>query len=151
MTKFPENNKILTENNIGITFLDTPVIDYNFNEFVIKAANYLNIIDGSIDIQFVSKDHIENMHKTYLKDDRVTDVISFNLGDKSVMMADIYICVYQAEKNAECYKVSLLNELKRLIVHGLLHCIGYNDQLEEDRKKMIALQEQILVQLNHDQ
>lgn len=134
----------IKKNDISISFIDLDVIDFSFKQFVFNVVKHLNIAKGSIDIQFVSKQFIQNMHTKYLNNPNVTDVISFNLGDQSNLMADIYICVYQAKKNASLYQVTLINELKRLIVHGLLHCMGYNDIKETERKVMIDLQENIL-------
>ena len=91
------------------------------------------------------------MNKEYRGVDRVTDVISFAFEDNENfvyndirMLGDIFICIPVMKRQAYEYGHSEKRELSFLVVHGLLHLLGYDHMTEEDEKKMFALQELIL-------
>ncbi|MBA2688414.1 MAG: rRNA maturation RNase YbeY [Gemmatimonadaceae bacterium] len=89
-----------------------------------------------ISIVFVSARKIGMMNMIYLKKNRPTDVIAFGFGTGSkggAVVGDIYICPDVARKNAQEAKVSLREELDRLVVHGILHVLGY-DHPESGRR-----------------
>ncbi len=79
--------------------------------------------------------YIQSLHQTYFNDPDTTDVITFDLGEEGTE-GEIYICVDQAERQAREFGVSTLNETRRLIIHGLLHLVGYDDREEADRAEM---------------
>ncbi len=92
--------------------------------------------NAMISIVFVAARKIGMMNRIYLKKNRPTDVIAFGFGTGSkggVVVGDIYICPDVARKNAQEMKVSLREELDRLVVHGILHVLGY-DHPESDRR-----------------
>ena len=105
--------------------------------------------NAMISIVFVSSQKIATMNSKYLKKNRPTDVIAFGFGAGSrggAVVGDIYICPDVARKNAQAEKVSLREELDRLVVHGVLHVLGY-DHPESDRRvssRMWKKQESIL-------
>jgi len=73
----------------------------------------------------------------YLNHDTLTDIITFdNSEEDDVIEGDIFISVERVQDNAEKYKVSELNELNRVLAHGLLHLVGYMDKSESDKKLM---------------
>lgn len=75
---------------------------------------------------------ILDMNKNYLSHDFYTDIITFPFShDKKDIKADIYISVDTVASNAELFKTTFENELKRVIVHGLLHMLGYQDKSKE--------------------
>ena len=76
------------------------------------------------------------LNQTHLDHDTHTDIITFNYGGNTTITAEIYISSDQCEENAQLFKVSVENETLRLMSHGFLHCIGYNDKNEEDKKQM---------------
>ena len=77
-----------------------------------------------------------------------TDVITFNLGTESDPHGDIYVCVDDAARNAHALNHSLETELKTLIIHGLLHLIGYTDYDEDAKAEMFNKQDELLAQLD---
>ena len=73
----------------------------------------------------------------YLNHDTLTDIITFdNSEEDDVIEGDIFISVERVQDNAEKYNVSELNELNRVLAHGLLHLVGYMDKSESDKKLM---------------
>ncbi|MEK9657698.1 MAG: rRNA maturation RNase YbeY [bacterium] len=132
---------------IQITYSDSLEINENFESFVKNVLKEKDIHTGIIDIRFVNETEICRLHKEYLGQESVTDIVTFNLGDQESPMADLYICYEQAKRQAKQYKQSLEKELKRLIIHGILHCCGYDDIKEEDRERMENEQEKLLEKL----
>ena len=90
----------------------------------------------SLHIIFTDNETLRQMHRDYLNDDTYTDVITFDLGDEEGIEGEIYISLNQAKEQARTYQVSELEEVVRLIIHGILHLAGYEDHLPELRQKM---------------
>lgn len=107
------------------------------------------IRDAMISIAFVGKSAIASLNKNYLKHSGPTDVISFGMRrDKSVatVIGDIYICREIAARNAKRLKISVRQEIERLVVHGSLHVAGNAHPEDESRTSspMWRKQEKIL-------
>lgn len=90
----------------------------------------------SLSIIFVNDAFLRKLHSDYLDDDSVTDIMTFNLGSKSEIEGELYISVDRATAHAAEFKVSLAEELTRLVIHGLLHLKGYDDQTAAERQVM---------------
>ena len=91
---------------------------------------------GDINIIFCTDTHLLSINKQYLNRDNYTDVISFNYSEKKKISGDIYISVDRVKDNATKYKVSFSNELHRIIIHGVLHLLEYDDYTEEEKQVM---------------
>ena len=72
----------------------------------------------------------------FLNHDTLTDVITFDYCENDLINGDILISTYRVEENAKTYKVNYLTELHRVMVHGLLHLLGYKDKKKKDAKTM---------------
>lgn len=81
-------------------------------------------------------EEILRLNQTYLKHDYYTDVLAFDRSTDKEMIGDIYISLDRVEENAREYGVAFDEELRRVIVHGLLHMMGYSDKDEEGEKEM---------------
>lgn len=77
-----------------------------------------------------------HFNKTYLNHNYPTDIITFNTSENKKISGDIIISLERVEENAKEYKVELEEELWRVMAHGLLHLIGYNDKSKEEKEKM---------------
>ncbi|MFN0117184.1 MAG: rRNA maturation RNase YbeY [Elusimicrobiota bacterium] len=108
-------------------------------------------LTGDLNIIFVDKKNIKKINMEFLNEKNSTDVIAFpyeiqkNITDQ--VFGDIYICVQEATLNAKEYSQSIKKELVRLIVHGTLHLLGYDDHKKKDYEKMWARQELIVSKL----
>jgi probable rRNA maturation factor len=99
---------------------------------------------GAATVKIADDDEVRRLNKQYRRQDRVTDVLSFALGEKlpdGLYAGDILICWSLAEKQARENNHSLLKELLLLIIHGLLHLDGYDH--EKDKGEMLALQQRL--------
>ena len=88
-----------------------------------------------IDYLFCSDEYLLEINKTYLNHDYYTDIITFPL-DRNNIEANVFISIDRVKENAQLYNQNFTDELHRVIVHGLLHLIGYNDKTPEDEKAM---------------
>lgn len=112
---------------------------------------HMNIKDSYISVVIVDKDRIHEINKTYRNVDKVTDVISFAFEDNEGITPDglrilgeIYLCMDKAKEQAVEYGHSNKREICYLVIHGLLHLLGYDHEKEEDKKKMRTKEEEIL-------
>ncbi len=88
------------------------------------------------------------MHQKYLNDGSPTDIMTFDLTEEGQDLdAELYISSYRAKEHAERFNLSWENELARLIIHGLLHLAGFDDQTEADYRRMKSEEERLLKML----
>ena len=126
--------------------------DYDYLYDVLDyALEHEKVNNAIFSIVFLIFEEIHNMNREYRGVDRITDVISFAFEDNENlryndirMLGDIYVCIPQMKRQAESYGHSEKRELSFLVIHGLLHLLGYDHMNPEDEKKMFALQELIL-------
>ncbi len=90
---------------------------------------------SSLEYVFCDDDQLLEINKQYLNHDYYTDIITFPM-DKDPLEACIYISIDRVKENAKHYKASFVNELHRVMVHGLLHLLGHNDKSNEESKAM---------------
>jgi rRNA maturation RNase YbeY len=87
---------------------------------------------GQISYVFCSDKKILEINKQYLNHDYYTDIISFDYSIKDRLSGDIFISIDTVHDNAKKFKVSVATELRRVIIHGLLHFIGLKDKTKQD-------------------
>ena len=91
---------------------------------------------GDINYIFCSKQYLKKINNDYLTKNYETDVISFDFSDDNKISGDIYVSSETVKKNSIIFNVSFNNELKRVMVHGLLHLLNYNDKSKQEQKIM---------------
>ena len=91
---------------------------------------------GDINYIFCSKQYLKKINNDYLSKNYETDVISFDFSDDNKISGDIYISSETVKKNSIIFNVCFNNELKRVMVHGLLHLLNYNDKSKQELKIM---------------
>lgn len=99
---------------------------------------------GEVNYIFCSDEYLLNINKQYLNHDYYTDVISFDYSEDGIISGDIFISVDTVKDNAKEYEVEFKKELARVMVHGVLHFIGYKDKTDEDAKLMRQKENQYL-------
>jgi len=93
----------------------------------------------NINYIFCSDDYLLNINNLYLDHDYYTDVISFPMSTDPIE-GDVFISIDRIKENAENLKLPFLDELHRVMVHGLLHFLGYDDKTDEAQVKMTAME-----------
>ena len=106
--------------------------------FVLKAEGFP---DAEVNVVFTGDSAIRKLSREYFGKDSVTDVISFSFNDD--LLGETYICLPQARRQARKIGVSIGMEVQRLLIHGLLHLVGY-DHTRGERSKMFTKQENYL-------
>lgn len=116
----------------------------NEKSIVKIVANILKILKRSsntkLDVVFLSNRTIRPLNKRYKGADRVTDVLSFDLGS----CGQILISSDMALKNSRTFNTTLEKELVLYVIHGILHLLGYDDEKSKARAKMFKKQDSIL-------
>ena len=103
--------------------------------------------EASITFIFSNDDKLRRLKKEYFGEDVFTDTISFNLEeDGDPIDGEIYISLNRVSTNAREFKQNTGRELKRVIIHGLLHLLDYDDQTLEEKKAMTCLEDHYLNQ-----
>ena len=101
--------------------------------------------EASITFIFSNDDKLRKLKKEYFGEDVFTDTISFNLEEESnPIEGEVYISLERVFENAHTFQQDFITEYKRVIIHGCLHLLGYNDELQEDKTKMTELEETYL-------
>ena len=91
---------------------------------------------GPLTFIYCSDEYLRAINCKYLKINKITDVITFEYNEDTMVSGDIFISVDRVRENASYYKIPLQTELRRVMVHGLLHLIGYCDKTAKDKSAM---------------
>lgn len=97
---------------------------------------------GDINYIFCDDDYLIEINQQYLNHDTLTDIISFDYSIGNELHGDIFISVERVRENAIDFNVSFEDELKRVMIHGILHYCGYKDKTEDEEKVMRAKEEE---------
>lgn len=92
--------------------------------------------EGDINYIFCDDEYLVEINQQYLNHNTLTDIISFDYSVGNELHGDIFISIDRVKENAVDFSVSLDEELKRVMVHGVLHYCGYQDKSESDELLM---------------
>lgn len=101
-----------------------------------QIVNEQNKKPGNLTYIFCSNQKIREINKQYLNHDYDTDIITFPYNEKNIVSGDLIISVEQVKLNAEAYNVRFFDELLRVMAHGVLHLLGYNDHTKQEIAQM---------------
>jgi rRNA maturation RNase YbeY len=91
---------------------------------------------GIINFIFTSDEYLLEINKQYLSHNYFTDIITFNYCEENTIHGDIYISITTVKNNSRLFNVTFTEELHRVMIHGILHLLGYEDKTEEEKVKM---------------
>ncbi|MGQ9644379.1 MAG: rRNA maturation RNase YbeY, partial [Ignavibacterium sp.] len=98
------------------------------HQYVKFITQYFNLSIKSLEINFINSEAIKEINKKFLSHDYSTDILTFNYSEsKNIIDGEIFISVDDAKENAKKFKVKFAEEIGRLVAHGILHLIGFND------------------------
>jgi probable rRNA maturation factor len=100
---------------------------------VIKSERFK---EGEINYVFCDDEYLLKLNVEFLKHDTLTDILSFDYSLGKELHGDIFISIERVKENAEDFNVGFETELKRVMVHGMLHYCGYKDKSEEEERVM---------------
>lgn len=102
---------------------------------------------GEINYIFCDDAYLHKLNVEFLKHDTLTDIISFDYTMGKLISGDIYISVERVKENAKDFEVSFTDELHRVIIHGVLHYMGFKDKSEEQKTIMRSKENDCLLTL----
>lgn len=105
---------------------------------------------GDINYIFCSDEVILRVNREFLQHDYYTDIITFDYSTSKSIAADIYISLETVATNAQQFNTPYLQELHRVIIHGILHLCGLDDATPEEESNMRAAEERALAQLENN-
>lgn len=105
--------------------------------WIAKAIKLENRLYTSINIIFTSDELLLELNQKYLKHKTLTDIITFDYSEEgSVISGDIYVSIDRVQENAKEFRASYDEELHRVIIHGILHLMGYSDKSKPQKTRM---------------
>lgn len=124
------------------------MIDFNYEvDFELSDLNYYSDwlsrvivseskMEGDLNYIFCDDEYLLGINQQYLNHDTYTDIITFDYCDGDTISGDIFVSVERVKDNAQEYSVSFEEELHRVMVHGLLHLLGYKDKNDQEARLM---------------
>jgi len=118
---------------------------HQLRQWLQKVIRAEQCVPGDINYIFTSDDYLLALNQNYLQHETYTDILTFDQStDSGSVSGDIYISIDRVRVNAGHYRQTFGQELKRVMVHGMLHLIGYNDQSPEEKSEMRKKEEAYL-------
>lgn len=113
-------------------------------KWIISVIEKENFKTGNINIVFKNDEDIKTINFEHLSHNYYTDIITFDYTEAEVLSGDIFISVERVKENAVKFNVELQNEMLRVIIHGILHLIGFNDSNTSETKEMRYMEDKCL-------
>lgn len=113
----------------------------SFTSWLIACAQKYNASSINLVFAFMDDASLHALNLNHLKHDTLTDIITFDDTVGTDVVANIAISVDRIEDNSTTYSQSFQDELLRVMSHGLLHCLGFNDKTEEAQQEMRAAED----------
>ena len=102
----------------------------------------------SLSFVFCDDEYLKKINSKYLNHNYYTDVVTFDYSKKKEIKGDIFISIERVKENAIDYKVSFNEELFRVIIHGVLHLCGFNDNTVEEKTLIRSKENEFLSTIN---
>lgn len=106
---------------------------------------------GRLSYVFCSDEYLLGLNKRFLDHDTLTDIITFPLNEKGDMEAEVYMSIPRIEENAKERGIEFDTELRRVMVHGVLHLLGYKDATKTDKSQMRKLEDKYIALFHVEQ
>lgn len=129
-------------------------IDFNFEDVDFELPDHDSLVawidyavknegcfTGNISYVFCSDEYLWNMNKQYLGHDYYTDIITFDYVEDKYISGDLFISIDRVGDNAKTYNVSRETELLRVMIHGVMHLVGYDDQTDEQEAEIHKMED----------
>lgn len=111
-------------------------IKKNVNIWIVESVNNEKKDLGVLNVIFCSDEHLLKMNIEHLGHDFFTDIITFDYSEANIISGDLFISKDRVADNAKKFSVSFEEEVLRVIIHGVLHLLGFKDKTEEEQKQM---------------
>ena len=119
------------------------------SDWILKIISDNGFELGEINYIFCDDEYLHKLNVEFLQHDTLTDIISFDNTLGKIIGGDIFISIERVEDNAKDFNVSFIEELNRVMIHGILHYLGFKDKTAEDKKIMRSQENNALFFLNN--
>ena len=119
-----------------------------YSDWVTRIISHENASLGNLAYIFCDDNYLLKINQEHLKHDTLTDIITFDYTENSIISGDIFVSIDRIKENASEYGVSFDEEIHRVMSHGLLHLLGYNDKSSEE-KDLMRNKENEMMELFH--
>ena len=135
---------------INYFFVDIPEYKKNLPQkaWILNCIEKENCEIIKIDFMFCSDSYLKNLNNKYLNHDTLTDVITLDHSIQNHLLGDVFISLDRVKENAKIYKTTLEKEIARIMIHGVLHLIGYKDKSLDEKKIMVNMENKYLKEKN---
>lgn len=125
--------------------IEMPALDLSsVKEWINTIVDRNDKLTGDVSFIFCSDAYLLKINQEYLNHNYFTDIITFNYNEGSKISGDIFISLDTVKANAIEYDVTFDNELYRVIIHGILHLIGFNDKTDDEQALMTSKENEAL-------
>lgn len=134
----------------GIHFAVEPNLDFSLEKgdavkkWIKKILKQEGKTAGNISFVFCTDDYLLKINRRFLGHDFYTDIITFNYSENKKTEGEIFISIERVKENALKFKQPFTKEVKRVVVHGILHLCGYKDKTPAEKKRMRAKEDEAL-------
>jgi probable rRNA maturation factor len=97
---------------------------------------------GELSYIFCDDHYLLEINQNYLNHDSLTDIISFDYSEGDLISGDVFISIERVQENARDFNLTFVEELKRVMIHGVLHYCGYKDKSNEEETLMRAKEDE---------
>ncbi|UOX34907.1 rRNA maturation RNase YbeY [Flavobacterium sediminilitoris] len=110
-----------------------------------------NKLLGELNYVFCDDDYLHKINVEYLNHDTLTDIISFDYTEGNIISGDVFVSIERVKDNATDFNVSFADELKRVMIHGILHYCGYKDKTSNEASIMRKKEEEKILLFHVEQ
>ena len=115
-----------------------------YTNWIIECLQAYNCTCGPIAYIFCSDDALLQINKQHLNHDFYTDIITFQYQAAPEVSGDIYVSIDRVRENAKTYSESFEQELRRVMIHGILHLIGFRDGTDREKEEMRKREDELM-------
>ena len=133
---------MITYNTINVEMPN--IVETEVSAWVKSTAATYNKVVGDINYIFVDDETMLDINRRFIGHDYYTDHIGFDYSEDDALSGDIYISLDTVKTNAEKFEATFDEELRRVIIHGLLHLCGLRDKTDEERQQMQQAEDKAL-------
>lgn len=135
---------IFNSEEIDFSLLNQQQISNWITETIVAEGQFL----GEISYIFCNDIYLHKINLEYLQHDTYTDIITFDYSEKNIISSDIFVSVERVKENSDEFDNTFVDELHRVLIHGILHLLGYKDKTPQEVKIMRAKEDYYLTLLS---
>jgi len=135
--------------NLLVYSQDSSVNKRAVHKLISSLKSEFNLAISSLSISFINSEELRDINKEYLNHDYETDIITFNYSKKPKEIdGEILVSYEEAKRNAKIFNVTYGKELSRLVIHGMLHLLNFDDNNKENKKIMKRMENKLILSYN---